>query len=163
GGDRIQSRSRPRPYRRCRPSRPDLCWRWPSRLGATAEEDRLNTPPANLCDAVGSFLLSRPVLFAKAEGHSSHLSSWQSLPPSPGTAFPHRGHVMQVLSAPINARTFLSVNTAGAVPGEASVARNIARSRSLREPGFLAIVALYRFSKPPGSNLGHHVAECKVT
>jgi hypothetical protein len=54
---------------------------------------------------------------------------------------------MQVLSAPINARTFLSVNTAGAVLGEASVARNIARSRSLREPGFLAIVAPYRFSK----------------
>jgi hypothetical protein len=48
---------------------------------------------------------------------------------------------MQVLSAPSNARTFLSVNTAGAVPGEASVARNIARSRSLREPDFLAIVA----------------------
>jgi len=59
---------------------------------------------------------------------------------------------MQVLSAPINARTFLSVNTAGAVPGEASVARNIARSRSVREPGFLAIVAPYRFLKPPGSN-----------
>jgi hypothetical protein len=78
---------------------------------------------------------------------------------------------MQVLSAPINARTFLSVNTAGAVPGEASVARNIARSRSLREPDFLVIVAPYRFSKPPGNNqrphyasllFGHHVPECKV-
>jgi len=38
------------------------------------------------------------------------------------------------------------------------VARNIARSRSLREPGFLAIVAPYRFSKPPGSNQWPHYA-----
>src|SRR5262245_35632025 len=63
---------------------------------------------------------------------------------------------MQVLSAPSNARTFLFVNTAGAVPGEASVARNIARSRSLRKPGFLASVASYRFSNrgPPGVTSG---------
>jgi hypothetical protein len=53
---------------------------------------------------------------------------------------------MQVLSAPSSPRTFSFVNTAGAVPGKASVARNIARSRSLRKPGFLVIVAPYRFS-----------------
>src|SRR5262245_26730433 len=34
-------RLRPRPHRRCWPSRPDLGERWPSRLVATAEEDRL--------------------------------------------------------------------------------------------------------------------------
>jgi hypothetical protein len=55
---------------------------------------------------------------------------------------------MQVLSAPSSPRTFSFVNTAGAVPGKASVARNIARSRSLREPGFLVIVAPYCFSNP---------------
>jgi hypothetical protein len=32
----------PRPHRRCWPARPDLCWRWRSRLVATATEDRLN-------------------------------------------------------------------------------------------------------------------------
>jgi len=52
---------------------------------------------------------------------------------------------MQVLSAPISPRTFWFVNTAGAVPGKASVARNIARSRSLRDPDRLVIVAPYRF------------------
>jgi hypothetical protein len=31
----------PRPHRRCRPARPDLGRRWPSRLVATAAEDRL--------------------------------------------------------------------------------------------------------------------------
>src|SRR5262249_50794706 len=85
-----------------------------------------------------------------------HRYSWQSLPPSLGTAFPHRGQVMQVLSAPSSPRTFSFVNTAGAVPGKASVARNIARSRSLREPGFLVIVAPCRFSNrgPPGVTSG---------
>src|SRR5262249_28375103 len=46
------------------------------------------------------------------------------------------------------------MNTAGAVPGEASVARNIARSSSLREPGCLVIVAPVVFSnRGPLSNL----------
>src|SRR5262245_59291916 len=40
---------------------------------------------------------------------------------------------MQVSSAPSSPRTFLFVNTAGAVPGKASVARNISPSYSLRE------------------------------
>jgi len=31
-----------RPHRRCWPSRPDPCWRWPSRLVATAAENRLS-------------------------------------------------------------------------------------------------------------------------
>src|SRR5262249_2213500 len=57
---------------------------------------------------------------------------------------------MQVLSAPSSARTFWFVNTAGAVPGEASAARNIARSRSLREPGFLVIVAPFSNRGPSG-------------
>jgi hypothetical protein len=57
---------------------------------------------------------------------------------------------MQVLSAPSSARTFWFVNTAGAVPGKASVARNIARSSSLREPGFLVIVAPFSNRGPSG-------------
>ena len=61
---------------------------------------------------------------------------------------------MQVASAPRSPRTFLFVNTAGAVPGEASVARNIARSSSLREPGFLVIVAPVSNRGPPGVTSG---------
>jgi len=34
--------ARPRPHRRCRTPRPDLGVRWPSRLVATAAEERLN-------------------------------------------------------------------------------------------------------------------------
>src|SRR5262249_20075817 len=88
--------------------------------------------------------------------HSSHRYSWQSLTPSPGMAFPHRGQVMQVLSAPSSPRTFSFVNTAGAVPGKASVARSIARSRSLRAPDCLVIAAPYHFSNrgPSGVTCG---------
>src|SRR5262249_174870 len=74
--------------------------------------------------------------------------------PSPGTALPHRGQVTHAASAPSSPRTFLFVNTAGAVPGEASVARIIARSSSLREPGCLVVVAPVVFSnRGPLSNL----------
>src|SRR5262249_33106471 len=70
---------------------------------------------------------------------------------------------MQVSSAPISPRTFWLVNTPGAVPGEASVARNIARSRSLREPGFLVIVAPYRFSNEPPRVTGSLHYLCNVS
>src|SRR5215475_2174820 len=63
---------------------------------------------------------------------------------------------MQVLSAPSSARTFWFVNTAGAVPGKASVARKITRSRSLREPGFLVIVAPFSNRGPSGVTGGLH-------
>src|SRR5262245_42078743 len=46
---------------------------------------------------------------------------------------------MQVSSAPSSPRTFLFVNTAGAVPEKASVARNIARSYSLRDRGLVIV------------------------
>jgi hypothetical protein len=36
-----------RPHRECWPARPDLRKRWPSRLVATAAEDRLNIQPRN--------------------------------------------------------------------------------------------------------------------
>src|SRR6516225_10830774 len=49
----------------------------------------------------------------RRRSHASHRYSWHSLPPSPGTAFPHRGQVMQFLSAPINARTFWFVQQGG--------------------------------------------------
>jgi len=54
------------------------------------------------------------------------------------------------------------VNTAGAVPGKASVARNIARSSSLREPGLLVIVARFSNRGPSGVTGGlRHV--CNVS
>jgi hypothetical protein len=89
-------------------------------------------------------ILFAHVLFAKVWPHSSHLNSWQSLPPStrPCAAVPHSGQILQVASAPSRPRTFSFVNTAGAVPGEASAARNIARSYSLRERGLVIVVPL---------------------
>jgi hypothetical protein len=52
---RMASRS----HRRCRTARPDLSERWPSRLVATAEEERLNFPAAQQL-AVGGFAV-RPL------------------------------------------------------------------------------------------------------
>src|SRR5262245_16045 len=73
--------------------------------------------------------------------HSAHLNSWQALPPStrPCPALAHRGQVMQASSAPSNPRIFSFVDTASAVPGQASVARNTARSYSLREWGLVIV------------------------
>src|SRR5262245_22743445 len=90
-----------------------------------------------------SAILFAHVLFAKRWPHSSHLNSWQSLLPRmrPCAAVPHSRQVMQVSSAPSSPRTFSFVNTPGAVPGEASVARNIARSYSLSERGLVIVVS----------------------
>src|SRR5262245_37241183 len=90
------------------------------------------------------------VPFAKRWPHSSHLNSWQSLlpPMRPCAAVPHSGQVMQVSSAPSSPRTFSFVNTAGAVPGEASVARNIARTYSLRERGLVIVVSPFHSRLP---------------
>jgi hypothetical protein len=46
---------------------------------------------------------------------------------------------MQASSAPSTPRIFSFVNTAGAVPGKASVARNIARSYSLSDRGLVIV------------------------
>src|SRR5215475_11424776 len=81
------------------------------------------------------------VIFAEVWPHSSHLNSWQALPPStrPCPALAHRGQVMQASSAPSSPRIFSLLNTAGAVPPKASVERNTARSYSLRKRGVVII------------------------
>ena len=44
--DAVRPTAGARAHRRCRTSRPDLGWRWPSRLVATAEEGRLSFQPS---------------------------------------------------------------------------------------------------------------------
>src|SRR5262249_14678412 len=91
------------------------------------------------------------VLFAKRWPHSSHLNSWQSLPPPTGpcAAFPHSGQDLEGSSAPSSPRTFSLVNTAGAVSGKASARRNIARAYSLRERGLVIVVSPFHYECSP--------------